>query len=264
MRGPNEAEPHATSQPRPLLEVRHLHKEFGGLVAVQDLSFDLFAGEILGLIGPNGAGKSTTFDLVSGRQRPGGGTVRVDGAPTTGLAPHRVAARGLARTFQHVQLIDTLTALDNVRLGAGAGAGLLRCCLRLDRREEAALHAQAWHLLQRVGLADQAALPAGNLALGHQRLLEIARALAARPRLLLLDEPAAGLRQQEKLALARLLRALRAEGMALLLVEHDMDFVMGLADRLVVMDFGTLLAQGAPAAVQRDEAVREAYLGGIA
>ncbi len=252
--------------PGPLLEVRALRKEFGGLVAVNDLSFVVRPGEIVGLIGPNGAGKSTTFALLSGALRPTAGEILFRGSAIAGRAPYEIARRGLARTFQHVKLIAPMSVLDNVALGAylRAKAGVLRAAARLDRAEEARVRAEAARAIDRVGLTEHMFAAAGSLALGQQRIVEIARALASDPLLLLLDEPAAGLRFREKQELARLLRALKGEGMTVLLVEHDMEFVMGLTDRLVVMDFGEMLAEGLPADIQRNSAVREAYLGGVA
>jgi branched-chain amino acid transport system permease protein len=251
---------------KPVLEVDRLRRQFGGLVAVNDLSFALAAGEIVGLIGPNGAGKSTTFNLLTGVDRPTSGAVRFLGTRLGATPPRAMARLGIARTFQHVKLVPGMSVIENVALGAHprGRAGALAALLRLDRTEEAALFAEAARQLARVGLAAEADRPATSLALGQQRIVEIARALCLDPLLLLLDEPAAGLRHNEKAALAALLHRLRGEGMTILLVEHDMDFVMNLTDRLVVMDFGTKLAEGAAESVRRDPAVIEAYLGGVA
>jgi len=254
--------------PRPphgevVLDVQAVRKAFGGLVAVNDVSFQVRAGEIVGLIGPNGAGKSTTFNLVSGVLPLTRGEVRLRGERIDGLPSRGIARRGVSRTFQHVKMIPGMTVLENVALGAHRRGrrGVLAAMLRLERGEERRLLREAERQLQRVGLAAQQDELAGNLALGPQRLMEIARALCADPSLLLLDEPAAGLRHQEKRALAGVLRQLRAEGLSILLVEHDMDLVMDISDRIVVMEFGTQLMQGTPAEVQASEAVRAAYLG---
>ncbi len=246
-----------------LLDVKAVRKAFGGLVAVNDISFAIKAGDIVGLIGPNGAGKSTTFNLVSGVLPLTSGEVWLRGKRVDGLPSRTVARMGLSRTFQHVKLVPDMTVLENVALGTylRTRSGSVAAMLRLDRAEERrALH-EAARQLERVGLAAQQHELAGNLALGPQRLVEIARALASDPAVLLLDEPAAGLRHQEKQALAAVLRQLKAEGLSLLLVEHDMDFVMNLTDRIVVMEFGTRLIEGTPAEVQASPEVRAAYLG---
>ncbi len=246
-----------------VLEVNAVRKEFGGLVAVNDVSFQVKAGEILGLIGPNGAGKSTTFNLVTGVLPATRGEVRFRGQRIDGLPSRRIARRGVSRTFQHVKMIAGMTVLENVALGTHLRGerGVLASMLRLDRAEERRLLREAERQLQRIGMADKMHELAGNLALGQQRLMEIARALSADPALLLLDEPAAGLRHKEKEALSDVLRQLRGEGLSILLVEHDMDLVMGLTDRVVVMEFGTKLIEGTPDEVQASPAVRAAYLG---
>jgi len=246
-----------------LLELDAVRKQFGGLVAVNDIGFELHSGDIVALIGPNGAGKSTLFHLVTGVLPVSSGTVRWRGQTITGRPSRSIARLGISRTFQHVKMIPEMTVLENVALG-GYGrtkAGVLQAVLRLDRLEERQLFAEAERQLARIGMAERMHELAGNLPLGPQRLMEIARALATDPALLLLDEPAAGLRHHEKQALAAVLRQLKTEGMSLLLVEHDMDFVMGLADRVVVMEFGIKLIEGTPAEVQASPEVRAAYLG---
>ena len=246
-----------------VLDVDRVRKEFGGLVAVNDVSFQVRAGEILGLIGPNGAGKSTTFNLVTGVLPATSGSVMLRGERIDSLPSRAIAQRGVSRTFQHVKMIAGMTVLENVALGAHlrGSCGVVSAMLRLDRGEERQLLKEAEKQLRRIGMHARMHDLAGNLALGPQRLMEIARALCADPTLLLLDEPAAGLRLKEKQALADVLRQLRGEGLSILLVEHDMDLVMGLVDRIVVMEFGTRLIEGTPEEVQASPAVRAAYLG---
>lgn len=266
---PPEA-PALPQRPRPeagatVLEVDAIRKEFGGLVAVNDISFKVRAGEIVGLIGPNGAGKSTTFNLITGVLPATRGAVQFMGQPISRMLARDISRMGVGRTFQHVQLLPGMSVLENVALGAHqrSNVSVLSGTLHSDRAREAQLLHEAARQLQRVGLGDYLYEQAGNLALGQQRIVEIARALAADPVLLLLDEPAAGLRYKEKQALGEVLRQLRAEGMSILLVEHDMEFVMELTNHLVVMDFGTKLAEGPPAEIQTNPAVLEAYLGGV-
>ncbi|PZA08015.1 MULTISPECIES: ATP-binding cassette domain-containing protein [unclassified Meiothermus] len=246
-----------------LLEVSGLTKRFGGLLAVNGLSFQLRRGEILGLIGPNGAGKSTCFNLITSVLSPSAGVVRFKGQNITGLPPYRVHRLGLARTFQHPHLFPEMTVLENAALGtyARTQAGLLASMWGLSRSEEEASLVEAYRALERVGLAHLAYQKADGLTVGQLRLLEIARALASHPEVLLLDEPAAGLRAGEKRQFAALIRKLVNEGVTVLLVDHDMELVMGLVDRLVVMHYGEKLAEGTPQEMQNNKKVIEAYLG---
>ncbi len=248
---------------QPVLVVDKIRKQFGGLVAVNDISFDIAAGQIVGLIGPNGAGKSTTFNLITGVLGKTSGHVSFCGEDVSQLPSREISRKGMARTFQHVKMIADMTVLENVAMGAytRGRSGVLSSMLRTNQAEEQRLMKEAQRQLERIGMGDYLHEQAGNLAMGPQRLMEIARALCCDPALLLLDEPAAGLRHKEKQALIGVLRQLQSEGMSILLVEHDMDLVMDVCDQLVVMEFGTLLTRGTPAEVQANPAVRAAYLG---
>jgi branched-chain amino acid transport system permease protein len=252
--------------PGALLRIDNARKQFGGVIAVNNVSFDVGTREIVALIGPNGAGKSTTFNLITGVLTSTGGTISVHGQNIDNAPPQEVVKLGIARTFQHVKLVPDMSVLENVAIGAHlrGHAGAISSMLRLDRADEAKLLAEAARQIERVGLIDQIDQPAGSLSLGQQRIVEIARALCVDPILLLLDEPAAGLRHMEKQRLAALLRQLRDGGMSVLLVEHDMGFVMDLADRIVVLDFGTKIAEGTPDAIKRNPDVIKAYLGAVA
>ncbi|WGS21595.1 MULTISPECIES: branched-chain amino acid ABC transporter ATP-binding protein/permease [unclassified Bradyrhizobium] len=249
-----------------LLHIEKARKQFGGVIAVNDVSFDVNAREIVALIGPNGAGKSTTFNLITGVLTATSGAISVLGRKVENAPPQEIVKLGVSRTFQHVKLVPDMTVLENVAIGAHlrGSSGAISSMLRLDRADEAKLLAEAARQIERVGLSDQIDQLAGSLSLGQQRIVEIARALCVDPMLLLLDEPAAGLRHMEKQRLAALLRQLRDGGMSVLLVEHDMGFVMDLADRIVVLDFGTKIAEGTPAAIKTNPDVIKAYLGAAA
>ena len=250
-----------------LLEVGGVTQRFGGLTAVDDVSFGIEAGQVSAIIGPNGAGKTTLFNLISGFQTPVAGRIVFDGHDISGMAPHRVAAGGIVRTFQLVQLFPELTALQNVEAGChlrgsgGIWAALVRTAKARRELDEAT--AAARELLAFVGLEARAQMPAAALTYGQQRLLEVARAMAANPRLLLLDEPAAGLNAVETEHLAGVIRALIGRGITVLLIEHDVNLVMRVASRIVVLDFGRKIAEGTPQEVRNDPAVLDAYLGGV-
>ncbi|MEO5699852.1 MAG: ABC transporter ATP-binding protein [Casimicrobiaceae bacterium] len=250
----------------PLLQAKGITKRFGGVQALSEVSFTIGQGEIYGLIGPKGAGKTSLFNVLTGIYTPDGGTFLFDGQPLVDLAPHRVAARGIARTFQNIRLFANLTALENVMIGrhVRTSAGVLGAILRdqRTRAEEQAIAKRASELLRYVGVAERANTLAKHLAYGDQRRLEIARALATEPKLLALDEPAAGMNDTETASLRNLLEDIRRDGTTILLIEHDMKLVMRICDRVLVLDYGRKIAEGSAAEVQKDATVIAAYLGG--
>ena len=248
-----------------ILEVDGLTLRFGGLTALDDVSFDIKEGEILGLIGPNGAGKTTCFNAITGVYKPTTGTIRFQGESLAGKKRFEITKAGIARTFQNIRLFPTMTALENVLIGADAQhtTGIFSALFRLPkhRREEADGHQKAMELLGFMGLAKKADELAANLSYGDQRRLEIARAMATQPKLICLDEPAAGFNPQEKRVLMDLIRKVRDQGFTVLLIEHDMRLVMGVTDRIVVLEFGKKIAEGTPAEIRDNPAVIAAYLG---
>lgn len=250
---------------RALLEVDHVTLRFGGLTALDDVSFEIREGEILGLIGPNGAGKTTCFNVMTGVYRPTSGEVRFDNTPLTRMKRHRITKLGLARTFQNIRLFKSMTVLENVMVGTDAHSkvGFWDALLRTPRhrRTEAASLERAKELLDLVGIKARHDELASNLSYGDQRRLEIARAMGTGPKLLCLDEPAAGFNPAEKVKLMELIRKVRDEGYTVLLIEHDMRLVMGVTDRIVVLEFGQKIAEGTPAEIRDNPAVIAAYLG---